>query len=157
MCADRGVVTAATVVDHVIPHRGDKDLFFASNNLQSLCEHCHNSHKQRQEKSGVLAGCDATETRSTRCTRGSENPMSKINPGEVRQIFEYHAGRLIWREDRGTAKSCTHFCGLQKHERPACDSHFRSALHARAPGMGLAHRRMASAYDMPCQSRQQRR
>ena len=31
----------ATVVDHIIPHRGDEELFWDSNNLQPLCFKCH--------------------------------------------------------------------------------------------------------------------
>lgn len=50
MCKARGVVTAATVVDHVVPHRGNQSLFWDRSNWQSLCEHCHNAHKQRQER-----------------------------------------------------------------------------------------------------------
>lgn len=41
----------ATVVDHKIPHRGNHKLFWSSKNHQSLCTHCHNSRKQRIEKS----------------------------------------------------------------------------------------------------------
>jgi len=40
---------AATVVDHVVPHRGDKVLFWDRNNWQSLCKTCHDSWKQAQE------------------------------------------------------------------------------------------------------------
>jgi 5-methylcytosine-specific restriction endonuclease McrA len=61
LCADhlkRGQVVQASVVDHVTPHRGDKQLFWDSTNWQSLCKHCHDSHKQRLEKSGKDAGCD---------------------------------------------------------------------------------------------------
>ena len=50
-------VTAASVVDHVIPHRGDMTLFWDRTNWQSLCKHCHDSHKQRFEKSGRVFGC----------------------------------------------------------------------------------------------------
>ena len=63
LCADhlkRGQTVVATVVDHVIPHRGDMQLFWDSSNWQSLCKHCHDSHKQRLEKSGVEAGCDTS-------------------------------------------------------------------------------------------------
>lgn len=31
----------ATVVDHIIPHRGDKKLFCDENNWQALCKSCH--------------------------------------------------------------------------------------------------------------------
>lgn len=35
--------------DHVVPHRGDAEKFFAGP-FQALCETCHNSAKQREEK-----------------------------------------------------------------------------------------------------------
>ncbi|RXG91577.1 HNH endonuclease [Bradyrhizobium zhanjiangense] len=50
-CADDGLVTPATHVDHVEPHRGDWDLFCLGE-LQSLCSHCHNSRKQQMEARG---------------------------------------------------------------------------------------------------------
>ena len=58
-CAALGQTTAATVIDHKTPHKGDEALFFDEGNLQSLCEAHHNSSKQRAEKAGVAAiGCD---------------------------------------------------------------------------------------------------
>ncbi len=36
-------LTPATVVDHIIPHRGDQKLFWDENNWQGLCEHHHNT------------------------------------------------------------------------------------------------------------------
>lgn len=32
---------AATVVDHIVPHRGDYELFWDSRNWQPLCRTCH--------------------------------------------------------------------------------------------------------------------
>lgn len=37
-------------VDHKVRHRGEKALLLSWANLQSLCAHCHNSVKQRQER-----------------------------------------------------------------------------------------------------------
>ncbi|MBL4917456.1 HNH endonuclease [Szabonella alba] len=37
-------------VDHIKRHRGDAALVLNWNNLQSLCAHCHNCVKQRQER-----------------------------------------------------------------------------------------------------------
>lgn len=51
-------VTLATVVDHKIPHRGDKTLFWDRSNWQALAKQCHDSYKQRLEKSGIEAGSD---------------------------------------------------------------------------------------------------
>ena len=37
------VLTAATVVDHVIDHKGDPTLFWEQSNWQPSCESCHNA------------------------------------------------------------------------------------------------------------------
>ena len=56
MCLSQGRVTAATVADHINPHRGDPRLFFDPANLQSLCDEspylCHSSAKQSEERLG---------------------------------------------------------------------------------------------------------
>jgi 5-methylcytosine-specific restriction endonuclease McrA len=57
-CSSQGRTVAAGVVDHIKAHRGDVTLFFDAANLQSLCKRCHDSAKQREEKSGVVVGCD---------------------------------------------------------------------------------------------------
>lgn len=46
------------LVDHIDPHRGDMKKFWDSANWQSLCKTCHDSIKQRLEKSGIVEGCD---------------------------------------------------------------------------------------------------
>lgn len=62
LCAEhqrRGHIVPATVVDHIVPHRGDRALFWEHGNWQALCETCHNSWKQRVEKGGGVDGaCD---------------------------------------------------------------------------------------------------
>ena len=40
-CERNGIVTAANEVDHIVPHRGDRVLFWDQSNLQSLCRSCH--------------------------------------------------------------------------------------------------------------------
>ena len=40
----------ATVVDHVIPHKGDVRIFWDRKNWQPLCTHHHNSLKQSHER-----------------------------------------------------------------------------------------------------------
>jgi 5-methylcytosine-specific restriction protein A len=44
-----GKVRPAECVDHIIPHRGDQGLFWDEGNWQSLCNHCHNGEKRREE------------------------------------------------------------------------------------------------------------
>jgi 5-methylcytosine-specific restriction protein A len=42
MCKEEGRVTPASVVDHVKPHKGNRELFWATWNHQSLCPYHHN-------------------------------------------------------------------------------------------------------------------
>lgn len=57
-CERLGKVTPATVVDHKVPHRGDKGLFWEPENHQALCKHCHDSVKKAEESGGLVKGCD---------------------------------------------------------------------------------------------------
>ncbi len=53
-------MVAATVADHVEPHRGDPVKFWEGR-LQSLCKPCHDRDKQREENGGrpiVAIACD---------------------------------------------------------------------------------------------------
>jgi 5-methylcytosine-specific restriction endonuclease McrA len=52
MCREQGHAVAATVVDHIRPHRGDEALFWQLGNHQALCANHHNSAKQMQERRG---------------------------------------------------------------------------------------------------------
>lgn len=45
----RGEVVAATVVDHIESVRDRPDLRLVQSNLQSLCAHCHDSVRQREQ------------------------------------------------------------------------------------------------------------
>ena len=54
MCSAEGVTVLATVVDHIVPHRGDQDLFWSEANWQPLCAAHHSADKQRAEAGGVL-------------------------------------------------------------------------------------------------------
>ncbi|SIO49776.1 HNH endonuclease [Bradyrhizobium erythrophlei] len=57
-CAADGIVTPATHVDHVKPHKGNWNLFVLGE-LQSLCASCHNSRKQHEERIGFDIAVDA--------------------------------------------------------------------------------------------------
>ena len=41
-CQADGRTVAASVVDHIRPHKGNQVLFWDSENHQPLCEPCHN-------------------------------------------------------------------------------------------------------------------
>lgn len=47
-CAKQNLRTRATVVDHIVPHRGDRVLFEDRKNLQSLCTSHHNAKTARE-------------------------------------------------------------------------------------------------------------
>ena len=42
-CRKEGRLVPATVVDHIIPHRGDQKLFWDESNWQALCKHHHDA------------------------------------------------------------------------------------------------------------------
>lgn len=44
-CKRAEKLTPACIADHVIPHRGDEELFFDLENTQSLCKPCHDGTK----------------------------------------------------------------------------------------------------------------
>lgn len=50
-CAGKGVVEPAVDVDHIVPHGGDKELFWDRSNWQGLCRSCH-SKKTATEDGG---------------------------------------------------------------------------------------------------------
>jgi 5-methylcytosine-specific restriction enzyme A len=50
-CSEKGVVTPAQVADHIVPHKGNSDLFWFGA-LQSLCWPCHSSTKSQIENKG---------------------------------------------------------------------------------------------------------
>lgn len=48
-CLKQGKYTQATVVDHVVPHRGDSKLFWDRSNWRSLCKRCHDRKTRRED------------------------------------------------------------------------------------------------------------
>jgi len=40
---------AATVVDHIVPHRGNEDLLWDRSNWQALCKRCHGRKTARDD------------------------------------------------------------------------------------------------------------
>lgn len=48
-CERDGRTSAATVVDHKVPHRGSEAIFWDESNWQSLCKPCHDGEKAKEE------------------------------------------------------------------------------------------------------------
>ena len=51
ICKNENMVTSATVVDHIIPHKGDMAKFWDKTNHQALCK-CHHDIKTASEDGG---------------------------------------------------------------------------------------------------------
>jgi 5-methylcytosine-specific restriction protein A len=68
-CELAGDVTPATAVDHLYPHRGDRELFWKSCWWVSTCAACHSGFKQSIERRG-RAALDALAHRLGRPGRG---------------------------------------------------------------------------------------
>lgn len=51
-CRRNGRDRAATVVDHIVPHKGDRLLMRDVGNMQSLCDGCHNAKSARERGGG---------------------------------------------------------------------------------------------------------
>lgn len=54
-CQAEGVIASATVVDHIIPHKGDMALFWDRDNWQPLCKR-HHDIKTATEDGGFGRG-----------------------------------------------------------------------------------------------------
>ncbi|ADL50540.1 HNH endonuclease [Clostridium cellulovorans] len=48
-CKSKGVIKAATDLDHIQAHKGDEELFWNINNLQALCHSCHSRKTARDD------------------------------------------------------------------------------------------------------------
>ncbi len=64
MCKAAGHLATASVVDHIVPHKGDRKLFWDGKNWQALCASCHNGAKQAEERRGYrgTVGADGWPT-----------------------------------------------------------------------------------------------
>lgn len=49
-CLREGRYKKATLVDHIIPHRGDEKLFWDRDNWQALCKRCHDRKTWTEDK-----------------------------------------------------------------------------------------------------------
>ena len=54
-CQPQARLAPATVVDHVVPHRGDPVLFWNEANWQGLCKPCHDAKTAREGRWGRRA------------------------------------------------------------------------------------------------------
>lgn len=89
MCETEGKRALATVVDYVVPHRGDLSLFWDRENWQALCAHHHNSEKARTEIRGysTTLGPDGWPIDPQRpANTGSEPISGKSRPEGLKRL-----------------------------------------------------------------------
>ena len=48
-CAKDGRASMSTIVDHIVPHKGDVHIFWDLENLQGLCAHCHSVKTSKED------------------------------------------------------------------------------------------------------------
>lgn len=48
-CLKENKIIEATVIEHIVPHKGDMVLFWDESNWQSLCKSCHDRKTVRQD------------------------------------------------------------------------------------------------------------
>ena len=48
-CARKDRLERATVVDHIVPHKGDLVLFWRQTNWQPMCKPCHDAKTARED------------------------------------------------------------------------------------------------------------
>ena len=49
-CQEKGLLVTAEVVDHIVPHRGDRQLFWDEENWQPLCKKCHDRKTRLEDQ-----------------------------------------------------------------------------------------------------------
>lgn len=49
-CFKNNKMVKAEVVDHIVPHRGDKALFWDESNWQALCKRCHDRKTMTEDR-----------------------------------------------------------------------------------------------------------
>lgn len=56
LCTGRGNDPDAPIAHHIVAHKGDPELFWDRNNIETVCKEIHDSLIQREEKQGYQIG-----------------------------------------------------------------------------------------------------
>lgn len=94
-CLTRGIRTAATVINHKIPHKGEPRLFWNRRNWEAVCPPCHNSLIQSEERRAWISK-EAQHRRMPPDLRPSLIPLTIVcgPPGAGKASYvRQHAGR----------------------------------------------------------------
>lgn len=89
MCKAQGETRPANVVDHIVPHKGDENLFWDQSNWQALCEPHHNGEKASMEIRGYSdrIGADGWPLDPNHPSNTGRQPVSgKAKPDDILPI-----------------------------------------------------------------------
>lgn len=86
-CQAKGQLTVATIVDHIIPHKGDRQLFWDSaNNWQPICKPCHDLKTWKEARQAM-----STSTRTVVCGPPGSGKTTWVRqhakPGDI--VFDF--------------------------------------------------------------------
>jgi hypothetical protein len=70
-------VHLATVLDHIVPHKGNGELFWDPANWQGLCEWCDKAIKRPIENRWLAKGGDAGALKLNRVVPGWQHPRER--------------------------------------------------------------------------------
>lgn len=60
-CQRQGRITPANEVDHIVPHKGNRELFWNRDNWQGLCSQCHSAKTMRENNEAWGRGGEKVE------------------------------------------------------------------------------------------------
>lgn len=109
LCVDhkkRGYIEVATVVDHIVPHKGDKKLFWDQNNWQSLCKSCHDRKTQSEDR--------GSWSPSAPVKKKEEELFGRVNPfiaGDIAAVATGYSAEML------SCKIDTNFKVISVHEK----------------------------------------
>lgn len=91
-CRKKGYVMPATVVDHIVPHKGDKDLFWDKTNWQPLCETHHNIKTASEDR-----GAWSPVVKQVKANRESKN---EFQVGDQLMVATEYAQECLLCDDK---------------------------------------------------------
>lgn len=76
-CRANGIAHPASVLDHIEPHKGDRQKFWDSTNWQGLCEWCDKNLKRSIENDWLRGRAPAADLRLNRGATGWLHPAER--------------------------------------------------------------------------------
>ena len=98
-CLKKGIATPATVVDHIVPHRGDVKLFWDRSNWQALCESCHDKKPDGKTRFGYVFGHQYIDVRARLTRKKAEIASLRMEAATVSDSMLFSGWMEKWMEE----------------------------------------------------------